>query len=210
MSTRRPLPIATIVPLYSGEIVVQIADEAVRMWVPSLGGSPVGAPRSPSYPVPPDPTTMPPPLPVSVPQPDETPKEEYFVPRVDPTEPAALTLPLALESSGTFELAGWVRTRGLARTRELPAFVVSSQRWGRAKPEAYDLAVPMRSLPELVASPYFEPGGTGDLVIHAQGPYVDLSDYAGPLSSARRQGAELVVVVHEPSATGVLRWSHHR
>jgi hypothetical protein len=208
MSAHRPLPIATIVPLYSGEIVVQIAEKAVRMWVPALGGSPVEAPARPSFPVPPDPTTMPRPVPVSVPQPEERPEEEYVVPVVDPTEPAALTLPLALESSGTFELAGWVKTRGLPRS-ELPGFVVSSQRWGRAKPEAYDLAVPMRSLPDLVESRYFHPGGGGDLVIHAQGPYVDLSDYAEPLGSARRQGAELIVVVHEPSATGVLRWSPH-
>lgn len=207
-------PIATIIPLYAGGVVVQIGLVAVSVELPPwLQGSPVIAPEAPNNPARPSPAESPSVSPFPFPRtPAEPPPARRFVPiRVKPFEPAAIALPLARETSGALEQVGWVKLSQRPSVDPLPGFFVESTRWHGIEPiEREPLAVPMRGLEALIASSLFESTGSTDVIIHARGPRVDLSEYAAAFTLAHQHRAEVVIVVHAPSEKEVPYWGPHR
>jgi hypothetical protein len=194
---------------------VQIGPIAVSVQLPPwLQGAPVVTPETPSDPVWPGPRKNPSVSP-SFPFP-RTPAEPAptgpFAPiRVKPFEPAAIAFPLARETSGALEQVGWVKLCQRPSVNPLPRFFVESTRWHGIEPIEHEpLAVPMRGLKALIASPLFEPTGSSDVILHARGPRVDLSEYAAALTLARRHRAEVVIVVHAPSEKEMPHWGPHR
>jgi hypothetical protein len=194
---------------------VQIGPIAVSVQLPPwLQGAPAVTPEPPDDPSWPAPAKSPPVFPYfPFPRtPAEPTSPRPFAPiRVKPFEPAAIAFPLAREASGALEQVGWVKLCRSPSVDPLPDFFVEPTRWHGIEPIEHEpLAVPMRGLEALIASPLFEPTGSGDVILHARGPRVDLSEYAAALTLAHQHRAEVVIVVHAPSEKEMPHWGPHR
>ena len=201
MSLFRPRPFATVVPLYSGEVVVQFGYQALRLWIPELGESSEVSPGAA-----PPPSTLPPTSPRPAPSPTPPRPEPWR--GLPPFEPVNV-VGLLRGATDSPELVGFVRvspSQGLPEELDVRQIRTNRWPWLAAGSDVQLRAITVPHLSDLVESPAFDPTPSGSVIIHARGPYVDLTAQASPLSAAGDRGGEVIVVVHPPEDVRVPAW----
>jgi hypothetical protein len=78
--------------------------------------------------------------------------------------------------------------------------------WQRHVPKTALRSIALQGLQTLVTSSAFDPALDGSVVIHARGPYVDLTGLANPLGVAGDRGGRVFVVVHAPDDLHAPLW----